>query len=118
EPDGARGMPGTAAPSSFTGNTDIVTLDGNGADNPQTMTAYTPTVGDAIGALADLPSDAAWPTLSGSALSGWNTAANGSGTDVDASTSTSASGQTVYAQWTSDAQMCAATFQQEFINAA
>ncbi len=117
--DGAAGAAGRApdAGQVISGNSGTVALDGNGAVAPEQVTANAATLGDTIGALADLPTS--WPTRDGYTLDRWNTGIDGTGTDVDTHTSTAVSGQRIYAQWTSDAPTCdAASFQQAFNGAA
>ncbi|MCL2517369.1 MAG: InlB B-repeat-containing protein, partial [Oscillospiraceae bacterium] len=63
-----------------------------------TLATRTVNAGEAIGA-ANMPAD---PVRSGYTFTGWNRAANGSGTAFTASTAVTAN-ITVYAQWTADA---------------
>ena len=69
-----------------------VTFDGNGVTIPAPAASVTLAQGSAVGALPT-------PTRTGYTLTGWNTAANGTGTAVTKDTIVTSATMTVYAQW-------------------
>ncbi|GHU70841.1 hypothetical protein FACS189450_05930 [Spirochaetia bacterium] len=77
----------------WTANTYTVTFDKNGGDTGASPASATATYGGTV----SLP--ATVPTWTGYAVGGWNTAADGSGTVFDATTTVTGN-ITVYAQWT------------------
>lgn len=86
------------------GSGDPVIFDANDGGGTHTTTVYADTVGEAVASLSALPAGAdSWPARTGFTFDGWNTAADGSGTDIDDASGTGASGQTIYAQWAADA---------------